>query len=128
MLVIGLHMLFNKAEHKQSYAELDGAQPRTSIAVVPLTIPVIAGPGTMVTVLVAAKQSSSVLSKVEISFVIAVFAVLLGVLFSFATPTAKRIGESGMGVVTRVMGMTLAAIVIGMLAEGLKALMPGMAG
>ena len=62
------------------------------------------------------------------SIVMAVFAVLLGVLFGFATPIAKRIGESGMGVVTRVMGMILAAIAMGMLAEGLKALMPGLAG
>lgn len=128
VLLIGLHMLFNKAEHKQSSAELDDAQSRASIAVVPLTIPIVAGPGTMATVLVAAQQSSSVLSKVEISIVIASFAVLLGVLFSFATPIAKWIGESGMGVVTRVMGMILAAIAMGMLAEGLKALMPGLAG
>jgi multiple antibiotic resistance protein len=52
----------------------------------------------------------------------------MGVLFSFASPIANRIGKSGMGVVTRVMGMILAAIAMGMLAEGLTALMPGLAG
>jgi multiple antibiotic resistance protein len=128
VLLIGLHMLFNKAEHKQSSAELDDAQSRTSIVVVPLTIPIVAGPGTMATVLVAAQQSPSVSGKAEISIVIAVFAVILGALFSFAAPIAKRIGESGMGVVTRVMGLVLAAIGMGMLAEGLKALLPGLAG
>ena len=128
VLLIGLHMLFNKSEHKQSREELDDARSRNSIAVVPMTIPIVAGPGTMATVLVAAQQSPSVLSKVEISIVIAVFSILLGVLFSFASPIAKLIGESGMGVVTRVMGLILAAIAMGMLTEGLQALLPGLAG
>jgi multiple antibiotic resistance protein len=128
VLLIGLHMLFNKSEHKHSTNELEDAQSRTSIAVVPLTIPIVAGPGTMAAVLVAAQQESTILSKIEISLVIVGFSVLIGVLFSFASPIANRIGESGMGVVTRVMGMILAAIAMGMLAEGLKALMPGLAG
>lgn len=128
VLLIGLHMLFNKSEHKHSSNELEDAQSRASIAVVPLTIPIVAGPGTMAAVLVAAQQESTILSKIEISLVIVGFSILIGVLFSFASPIANRIGESGMGVVTRVMGMILAAIAMGMLAEGLKALMPGLAG
>ncbi len=35
VLLIGLHMLFNKSEHKHSPAELDDAASRASIAVVP---------------------------------------------------------------------------------------------
>ncbi len=128
VLLIGLHMLFNKSEHKHSSEELEDAQSRASIAVVPLTIPIVAGPGTMAAVLVAAQQEPAILSKLEISLVVAAFSVLVGVLFSFASPIANRIGESGMGVVTRVMGMILAAIAMGMLGEGLKALMPGLAG
>lgn len=128
VLVIGLHMLFNKSQHKHSAEELEDAQAQESIAVVPLAIPMVAGPGTMAAVLVAAQQESAILSKVEISLVIVGFSVLVGVLFSFASPIANRIGESGMGVVTRVMGMILAAIAMGMLTEGLKALLPGLAG
>lgn len=128
VLLIGLQMLFNKSGHKQSSAELKDAQSRESIAVVPLAIPLVAGPGTMVTVLVAAQQHPSVLSKLEISIVIMVLAALCGLLFSFAVPISKRLGESGMGVVTRVMGMILAAIAMGMLTDGLKGMLPGLAG
>jgi multiple antibiotic resistance protein len=128
VLMIGLHMLFNKSEHKQSASELEQASTQESIAVVPLAIPIVAGPGTMATVLVAAQQHSAVLSKVEISAAIVGFAVLCGILFCFAAPISKRLGASGMGVVTRVMGMVLAAIAMGMLADGLKALLPGLAG
>lgn len=128
VLLIGLHMLFNKSEHKHSTAELEDAESNDSIAVVPLAIPIVAGPGTMATVLVAAQQHPSVLSQIEISAVIVGFAILCGLLFSFAAPIAKWLGASGIGVVTRVMGMVLAAIAMGMLAEGLKALLPGLAG
>ena len=127
VLLIGLQMLSNKSEHKGSSAEHEDAKSRASIAVVPLAIPIVAGPGTMATVLVAAQQNPSVLSKFEISVVIMMLAGLTGLLFSFAIPIAERLGASGMGVVTRVMGMILAAIAMGMLAEGLKGLLPGLA-
>ena len=127
VLVIGLHMLFNKSEHKQSESELEDAETQESIAVVPLAIPIVAGPGSMATVLVAAQQHHSVLNKIEISAVVFGLAVLCGVLFSFAGPISKRLGASGMGVITRIMGLVLSAIAMGMLAEGLKALLPGLA-
>ncbi len=82
----------------------------------------------MATVLVAAQQHPAVLSKLEISVAIVSIAALCGLLFSFAAPISKRLGELGMGVVTRVMGMVLAAIAMGMLADGLKGLLPGLAG
>jgi multiple antibiotic resistance protein len=127
VLLIGLQMLFNKSGHKESYAELEDAQSRESIAVVPLAIPLVAGPGTMVTVLVAAQQHPSVLSKVEISVIVVVLAALTGLLFSFAAPIAKRLGKAGIGVVTRIMGMILTAIAMGLLTSGLKGMLPGLA-
>ena len=60
VLLIGLHMLFNKTEHQHSAKELDDAKSRASIAVVPLAIPMVAGPGTMATVLVAAQQHPNI--------------------------------------------------------------------
>lgn len=129
VLMIGLNMLFNKAaEHKHSPGELEDAKQRASIAVVPMAIPIVAGPGSMAAVLVAGEQHSSVLSRVEISLVIIALAALIGLLFNFAAPISRRLGESGMGVITRVMGLVLAAIAMGMLTTGLKGLLPGLAG
>jgi len=128
VLLIGLNMLSNKAEHRHSPAELADAKPRASIGVVPMAIPIVAGPGTMAAVLVAAQQHATLLSRAEISAAIVALSAVTGLLFHFAGPVSKRLGESGMGVVTRVMGMVLAAIALGMLAEGLKGLLPGLAG
>ena len=128
VLMIGLHMLWNRSGHKQSPGELEDGKPRASVGVVPLAIPVVAGPGTMAAVLVAAEQHATLLSEVEISAVVVALSALVGLLFSFAEPISRRLGESGMGVVTRVMGMVLAAIAMGMLAEGLRGMLPGLAG
>lgn len=128
VLLIGLQMLWNKTGHQQSPEELADGKSRASVGVVPLAIPVVAGPGTMAAVLVAAQQHPSVLSRVEVSVVIVVLSAFVGLLFSFAEPLAKRLGDSGMGVVTRVMGMVLAAIAMGMLADGLRGMLPGLAG
>ena len=128
LLLIGLNMLFNKSDHASSPAEETDAEHRESIAVVPLAIPLVAGPGTMTAVLLAAQQHHSALSKIEISVVVVVIAAFCGLLFSFAAPISKRLGKAGMGVVTRIMGMILSAIAIGMLADGLKGLLPGLAG
>ena len=127
VLVIGLHMLFNKSEHKQSGTELEDARRRGSIAVVPIAIPIVAGPGTMATVLVTAQQHEALLGRAEISIVVIALSALTGLLFSFAKPISGWLGESGMGVITRVMGVVLSAIAMGMLSDGLKALLPGLA-
>ena len=128
ILLIGLHMLGNNHVHITSQREKDDAHTRTSIGVVPMAIPIVAGPGTMATVLVAAQQDPSLLEKGEISVVIIVLAMLTGLLFSFSASIAKFLGECGLGVVTRVMGMILAAIAMGMIGAGLKGMFPGLAG
>jgi multiple antibiotic resistance protein len=128
ILLIGLKMLGNKSDHKHSESEIDDAKSRGSIAVVPLAIPIVAGPGAIAAVLVAVHQHKEILGKVEISIAVACLAAVCGALFSAAQPITNKLGKSGMGVVTRIMGMILAAIAMGMLTEGLKALLPGLAG
>lgn len=127
VLLIGLHMLQNKGDHKQTKSEADDAQSRESIAIVPMAIPIVAGPGTMATVLVAAERHSGILAKVDLSIAIVGLCALTGLLFAYSKPIADWLGTSGMAVITRVMGMVLAAIAMGMLADGLKGMIPALA-
>lgn len=127
VLLIGLNMLFNKDDHKTSPDEVTSTDPGDSIAVVPLAIPLVAGPGTMATVLVAAQHHAGLAAKIELSIACAAICVLTGVLFSFAKPIASKLGSSGMAVVSRVMGMVLMAIAAGMLAEGITGMFPALA-
>lgn len=123
VLIIGLNMLFDKHEHK-SVKEEPEENNSDSIAIVPLAIPLVAGPGTMATVLVTAQHHAGILAKVELSIAAIAICILTGVLFSFAKPIARNIGENGMSVVSRIMGMILMAIAVGMLSDGLKTLFP----
>lgn len=126
VLLIGLSMLANNEEHRHTEPDREDAKSRPTFGTVPLVIPIVAGPGNIATVLVAV-QHQHVLAKAEISGVILVMSIAVGILFSLGKPIADRLGVAGMAVVTRLMGMILATIAITMLAIGLKGLMPGLA-
>jgi multiple antibiotic resistance protein len=127
VLIIGLNMLFNKSDHKTSKKEIDDSGNRSSIAVVPLAIPIVSGPGAMAAVLVAAAHHSSFEDKLGMSTVVLGLSLLTTTLFYFARSLTHFLGEAGIGVVTRIMGLVLAAIGMGLLGDGLKSLFPGLA-
>lgn len=127
VLLIGLSMLRGDNSHRQTSSEAEADAERDQIAIVPLAIPIVAGPGTMATVIVAAEQHADIVAKMEISVAIIVLAAFTGLLFSFSKPIAAWLGETGMGVVTRIMGLVLAAVAMGMLADGLKGMIPALA-
>ncbi len=127
VLIIGLNMLFNNEEHRQTESEAKAAQNRDSIAVVPLAIPIVAGAGTIATVLVAADHHPGIAARAMMSLAIVALCVLTGWIFAYSKLIAQWLGESGIAVVTRVMGMILAAIAVGMFVSGLKGLFPALA-
>lgn len=113
VLLIGLSMLRSDNSHRQTPDEAASAAERDQIAIVPLAIPIVAGPGTMATVIVAAERHSGIWAKIDISIAAILLAGLTGLLFAYSKPIANWLGASGMGVVTRVMGMILCAIAMG---------------
>ena len=56
-----------------------------------------------------------------------VLAILIGIVLFFSAQVKKMLGDSGIKITTRIMGLILAAIAIGMIASGLKVLLPGLA-
>lgn len=128
VLLIGLHMLFNKEEHKTSASEREAAEMKDSIAIVPLAIPIVAGPGTIATALVGAERHSGIWARIDMSLLVIGLCVFIGVLFWFSKPIAAWVGPSGMAVVTRIMGMVLVSIAMGMISGGLVALIPALGG
>lgn len=127
VLLIGLSMLKSDNTHRQTPSEATSATDRAQIAIVPLAIPIVAGPGTMATVIVAAERHAGVWAKIDISIAAVAIALLTGTLFAYSKPIANWLGVAGMGVVTRIMGMILAAIAMGMLVSGLKGMIPALA-
>ncbi len=129
VLSLGLSMLHNEPS-KQSHTDVESsaAQEKSSIAVVPIAIPIVAGPGAITTVLLSASnQGGNIVSLVEMSTVCGLFGLLFWICFRFASRLSSLAGVHGIAIVTRVMGMILAAIACGMIASGLQKLLPGLA-
>ena len=98
------------------------------ISFYPMTFPILVGPGTITTIIVMVSQGESVTGKLTVA--LALFAVLaiLGVVLHFSGVIGHHMSMTLRTIMTRLMGMILAAIAIGMLSAGLKDLLPGLAG
>jgi multiple antibiotic resistance protein len=85
----------------------------TSVAIYPLAIPKIAGPGTMLTVVLLTDDHR--FDIVQLSLTTGVLAVVLAITFvvlCLAAPLARLIGDAGINIISRVMGMILVALAV----------------
>jgi multiple antibiotic resistance protein len=129
LLTSALNMLNAKpAEAKSSSNDLEAGAEKAamgdSIAVVPLTIPLLTGPATMSTVVIYAERARSALDLTVLLAYGVVIAVVTAVCFALAEPIARVLGRTGINVLTRLMGLILAALAVEVMAEGLGKLFP----
>lgn len=126
IFIMGLHMLQAKTSRtKHTPEENEEAQNASSIAIVPLAIPVLAGPGSISTVIVLAHSTNTLTDQMILAITIVTLSVLIFALFRVAPAIAKLLGKTGMNIVTRLMGLITMAIAIEFMAKGLQVLFPG---
>src|SRR5690606_7480104 len=116
------------AEAKASDQDLSETSARTSVAVVPLTIPLLTGPASMSTVVIYADQAKTLLQHAMLVGYGVVIALATALCFSLAEPIARGLGQTGINVMTRLMGLILAALAVEVMAAGLMKLFPALAG
>lgn len=112
---VGFEMLMSQ----QSKIHQNNAESYTNLAVSPLAIPILAGPGTIVT----AMNSVTEADYVHIGIVIAIFAILIFLTylaFIFSEKIVEKVGMNLISVLGKLMGLILAVIGIGMITEGIK--------
>lgn len=97
-------------------------------AVFPLAIPVMAGPGSMTTVILFGDKYTGTLGIALALAVIALVCLIVVTTLSLSNWLAREVGVTGMNIVTRLMGMILAAVAVGMIAQGLRGAFPILAG
>jgi multiple antibiotic resistance protein len=97
-----------------SYAPAGGAGSKaTDVAIYPLAIPKIAGPGTMLTVVLLTDDHR--FDFVQLSLTTGVLAVVLAITLGvllLAAPIARLIGDAGTSIISRLMGMILVALAV----------------
>ncbi|MES2244276.1 MAG: MarC family protein [Pseudomonadota bacterium] len=129
LLISSMNMLnAQPAEAKPNTHELeDGAEKAAmgaSIAVVPLTIPLLTGPATMSTVVIYAEKAQNFLQLGMLVGYGVVIGLATAVCFALAHPIARVLGKTGINVMTRLMGLILAALAIEVMTGGLLKLFP----
>jgi MarC family membrane protein len=134
LLLLSIDMVFARQSGLRSTteAESEEAQGSADVAVFPLAIPLIAGPGAMTSIMLLMGRAEGNLARQAV-----VIGLMLGVLglnlatFMLAGLLTRRLGVTGINVVTRVLGIVLAALAIQYMVDGLTAILltaPGILG
>lgn len=103
------------------------APEEDNISFYPMTFPLIVGPGTIATLIIYAAQVRGAGQYTAFALVLAAILVALLVVLYFAASIGKLLSARMRVIMTRLMGMILAAIAVGMVVDGLKSLLPGLA-
>ena len=98
-----------------------------SIAVVPLTIPLLTGPATISTMVIYAEKTRHLWEHAVLVGYGVVIGVVTFLVFSASGRIAKVLGRTGINVMTRLMGLILAAMAVELLADGMTKLFPVLA-
>jgi multiple antibiotic resistance protein len=127
LLLMALAMLNAQAGGvRQSQAEARELEQGELHGVVPLAIPLLAGPGAISTSIIAA-EGGRLAHQLTIVLCIAVVCVVSWLTMRAAHRIAARMGTTGLNVATRILGLLLAAMAVQTMAVGLKQLFPGLA-
>jgi multiple antibiotic resistance protein len=126
MAISMLHARMSSVRQTKEEA-LDSAE-RDNVAVVPLGTPLLAGPGAISAVILYAQRYTSVGHYLYLLVVIVLLVFLTALSFRLAPAIARLLGKTGINVVTRLMGLVMAAIGVEFIANGLKQLFPFLGG
>jgi len=129
VLLMAIAMLHAKTSLiKQTDSEADESIEKESVAIVPLAMPLLAGPGAISTVILAAHKGHGVVHYLMIALIIVLLSVAVWAALRLSPWIERRIGSTGINVFTRIMGLILTAIAIEFIAAGIKGIFPVLAG
>ena len=126
VVLIGLSMLRSQTPPEHHDPEsLDRDQSSSVKGVVPLGIPLLAGPGTL-TVVIADPLAASLSGRLGISLVVLLLGVVVYLIFAAGDRIASRISSSALQVLTKIMGLLLTSSAIQMMINGFVSVFPSL--
>ena len=131
MLVLGMSWSMLQARMRPSKQTPEEAQEaeansseRPNMGVVPVGMPLLAGPGAISVMIIAAGRTHSLVGHLAVLGATAVVALLAWMILLAAGPIARGLGRTGMNIATRFMGLILAAIAVEFITSGLGDIFP----
>jgi multiple antibiotic resistance protein len=131
LLISSLQMLNAKPAEARTDTVSEGdtkLDAGDSIAVVPLTIPLLTGPATISTVVIYADKTHHWWEHAVLAGYGVVIGLAVWASFSLAGTISRVLGKTGINVMTRLMGLILAALAVEVMADGLLKLFPALGG
>ncbi len=125
LLLMAIGMMYGKGK---GGAPTEQVTDLDSLAVVPLSVPLLAGPGSISTVIIYANLSPSWLHKLLLVLCILTAAVMTWLILRAASRLEKFVGVLGLNIGSRLMGLLLSAIAVEFFTRGIVKLLPGLAG
>jgi multiple antibiotic resistance protein len=111
---------------KQTPEEAKEAEDKASIAVVPLAIPLLAGPGAMSTIIIYASEKKTLLHLLMVCGAAVAVALFTWLALRVASQLGQRLSKTTVNVATRIMGFLLAALAVEIFAGGIVELIPAL--
>ena len=128
LMLIAISMMHGKQSGtRQTPEEAQTLAEREVIAIVPLSIPLLAGPGAISNMIIAAQQNSSFAGHISLIAPIFCISLIIWLVLKLAVVISKKLGTIGINIVTRLMGLILAAMAVEFIAHGLHGLFPALA-
>lgn len=127
IVLIAWSMLQGKLGEVRHNKEEKGDTLKESIAVVPLALPLMAGPGAISSTIVYSSQFNSVQQLMGMSLVVVVFCFVSWLIFRAAPLLVRIMGRTGINVVTRIMGLIMMSLGIEIMVAGIKHMFPVLA-
>jgi len=123
-ILIGLNALdmvqARQSTQRETPVEKAEGIQKDDIGIMPLGVPMLAGPGAISTVMVLALGAKTPATVGAVYVSIALTAVLTYYVLSAATLVERRLGQTGMRILTRLMGLVLCAIAVQFILDGIK--------
>ncbi|MGQ9689282.1 MAG: MarC family protein [Desulfobaccales bacterium] len=113
---------FNRLDTSSSLSPCD----YRDLALIPLAMPLLSGPGAISTILVLTARSKTILEDVLVATAVGLIMLLTYIFFLFASSIVNYLKESGVRLLTRLMGLILAALAAEFVLAGLRAAFPGL--
>ena len=123
-VLIGLNALdmvqARRSQQRETPVEKAEGIQKDDIGIMPLGVPMLAGPGAISTVMVLALGAKSVSASVAVYVSIVLTSALTYFVLSAASLVERRLGQTGMRILTRLMGLVLCAIAVQFVIDGIK--------
>jgi multiple antibiotic resistance protein len=121
LFTVALDMLGAKqSKTKTSPEETEESAAKDDVGVLPVGIPLLSGPGAIASVTVLSEKAHSFADQVALICAIALIAGASWLTLRFADPVARVLGKTGLNLITRIMGLMLAATAAQFVVDGVQ--------